>query len=367
MFVDQSHPSCVDGCAESKPTPIRSPDMSSELSRLYDLADEVNRLGPWKWMDEVQLVALRHPTSGDLSYLSVMGAAGEHRSLTLYLGEEALHRFNLINEAEFLDIRLSEGDLAGLILEARQLQVSFESRRTLEKSDLDQIKKLGRKYRGEEWPMFRSFRPGRAPGPVDELEIDWLIHGLTQILDVAPRLASGAVEDSRSTPRFQILGREKVSSGQWRDFWIDFDDSLYDFPSPECDPELIRSVLALPSRGELQVAFELLPLPIGPRFGERTFPYMLLSVDSTSGSISGMEMLTVEGSSYPEMIASVPDTLLRLWERTGARPSAVRATSLRTCLLLGELAEALETPVFRHDTLPALDAALRSMKQAFLR
>lgn len=357
----------MDARADSKPTPNLSSDMSSELSRLYDLADELNCLGPWKWMDEVQLIALRHPTSGDMAYLSVMGAAGEHRSLTLYLGEEALHRFNLINEAEFIDIKLSEADLAGLILEARQLQVSFESRRTLEKADLDQIKKLGRKYRGDEWPMFRSFRPGRAPGPVDDLEIDWLIHGLTQILDIAPRLASGAVEDSRSTPRFQILGRERESSGQWRDFWIDFDDSLHDFPSPECDSELIRSVLSLPKRGELQVAFELLPVPIGPRFGERTFPYMLLCVDSASGSISGMEMLTVEDSSYPELIASVPDTLLRLWERTGARPSAVRATSLRTCLLLGELAEALETPVYRQDTLPALDAALRSMKQAFLR
>jgi len=173
--------------------------MSSELSRLYDLADELNCLGPWNWMDEVQLIALRHPTSGEMAYLSVMGAAGEHRSLTLYLGEEALHRFNLIHEAEFMDIKLSEADLTGLILEARQLQVSFETRRTLEKVDLDQIKKLGRKYRGEEWPMFRSFRPGRAPGPVDDLEIDWLIHGLTQILDVATRLARGTVEDSRST------------------------------------------------------------------------------------------------------------------------------------------------------------------------
>jgi hypothetical protein len=357
----------VDARADSKPTPILSSDMSSELSRLYDLADELNCLGPWNWMDEVQLIALRHPTVGEMAYLSVMGAAGEHRSLTLYLGEEALHRFNLIHEAEFMDIKLSDADLAGLILEARQLQVSFETRRALEKADLDQIKKLGRKYRGEEWPMFRSFRPGRAPGPVDDLEADWLFHGLTQILEVAPRLGSGAVEDSRRTPRFQILGRERDKAGQWRDFWIDFDDSLHDFPSPECDPELIRSVLALPKRGELQVAFELLPVPIGPRFGERTFPYMLLCVDSKLGTINGMEMLTVEDSSYPELIASVPDTLLRLWERNGARPSAVRATSLRTCLLLGELAEALETPVYRHDNLPALDAALRSMKQAFLR
>jgi len=341
--------------------------MSSELPRLYDLADEYFRLAPWQWMDEAQLIALRHPTSGDLAYLSVTGAIGEHLSLTLYLGEEALHRFNLIQEAEFMEIPLSEADIVGLIVEARQLQVSFGGRSRLEKADLAQITAHGRKYRGETWPHFRFFRPGWAPGPIDDLEIDWLLHGLTQILDVAPRLASGTVEDSRKTPRFQILGRERGEGGQWRDFWLDFDDSLHDFPSPECDPDLIRSVLALPQKGDLQLAFEVLPMPVGPRFGEQTFPYLLLCVDPGTGMIVGMEMLSVEESSYPELIAGVPDTLLRLWARAGARPSAVRATSLRTCLLLGKLAEALETPVYRQDKLPALEAALGSMKEAFLR
>lgn len=341
--------------------------MTSDLSRLYDLAGELYRLAPWEWMDEVQLIALRHPATGNLAYLSVTGAIGEHRSLSLYLGEEALHRFNLISEAEYLEIHLSEADNIGLVVEARQLQVSFGRRQTLEKVDLDQIKSLGLKYRGEAWPRIRSFRPGWAPGPVDDLEIEWLLHGLTAILDVAPRLASGAVEDSRRTPRFQILGRERDEGGQWRDFWIDFDDSLHEFPSPKCDPDLIRSVLSLPKKGELQFAFEVLPVPVGPRFGKRTFPYLLLCVDPSTGMIGGMEMLSVEESSYPELVASVPDTLLRLWMRAGARPSAVRATSLRTCFLLGELAEALETPVYRQDKLPALDSALQSMKEAFLK
>lgn len=83
--------------------------------------------------------------------------------------------------------------------------------------------------------------------------------------------------------------------------------------------------------------------------------------------IATMEMLSVEDTSYPELIASVPDALLRLWKRAGARPSAVQSTSLRTCFLLQQLSETTETPVHLHNKLPALDAALLSMKEGLLR
>lgn len=128
--------------------------MSPELPRLYDLAEEFYRLAPWGWMDEGSLIALRHPSSGEVAYLSVTGTLGDHLSLTLYVGEEALHRFNLIHAAEILDIPLSEADIVGLIVEARQLQVSFGKRPRLEKADLAQIKSLERTF----------FASIRAPG-----------------------------------------------------------------------------------------------------------------------------------------------------------------------------------------------------------
>ena len=92
---------------------------------LYDLADQLYDLAPWEWMSEVQVIELRHPETGESGYISIIGGNGEHLCLALYLGEEALHRFNLMQEAEFEGIHLGRADQMALILESRQIQLSF--------------------------------------------------------------------------------------------------------------------------------------------------------------------------------------------------------------------------------------------------
>ena len=44
------------------------------LTHLYDLADELNRIAPWIWMSEDQHIGLRHPATGELAHMSLMGA-----------------------------------------------------------------------------------------------------------------------------------------------------------------------------------------------------------------------------------------------------------------------------------------------------
>ncbi|MEI7956629.1 MAG: hypothetical protein WCJ66_15805 [Verrucomicrobiota bacterium] len=60
------------------------------LTRLYDLADELNRPAPWIWMREDQHIGLRHPATGEPAYVSLMGALDESHALALYLDEEAV-------------------------------------------------------------------------------------------------------------------------------------------------------------------------------------------------------------------------------------------------------------------------------------
>lgn len=341
--------------------------MSSPLATLYDRADALCNLAPWGWMQEVQLLAFRHPALPELAYLSVMGAQGDHRSLAVYLGEEALHRFNLIHEAPYQGIDLDADDQLGLILESRQVQVSFISRAQLENHDLDEIKRLGRKYRGKVWPQFRSMRPGRAAGPLDDVEIEVLTAAITQLLDVAPRISAGLVTDSRRTPRFQILGREQGFDGQWRDFWHNFDDTEYMFPRPGCDVKLASEVARLPTSLDLQVAFTLLPTPVGPRFGEQSYPYLLMTVDSKSGRVVGVEVLSIETCTHEALLAAVPNVLLRQLKKAGARPVRIRTTSQRTAALLEGLANELKITIHREREIPELEAALHSLRGMMMR
>lgn len=340
--------------------------MSSALATLYDHADALLKLAPWEWMEEVELIAFRHPALPEMAHLSVMGSAGEHRSLGVYLGDEALHRFNLVQEAAYVGMDLDPEDQLALMMESRQLQVSFTARNQLERYDLDQIKSLGRKYRGKVWPQFRSMIPGRAPGPLTDLEVEVLAAAIEQILNVATRLKAGTVANSRRTPRFQILGRELGPDHQWRDFWYNFDDDMYRFPTPGCDLKLAGEVAQMGAKVDLLVAFNLMMTPVGPRFGEQVYPYVLMAVDGTSGQMVGVEMLAAETSTHAELMAAVANTLLRMLKEAGARPVRLRTTSLRAASLLASMADALEIPLQREKKIPALKAAVQGLQRAMM-
>ena len=47
-------------------------------------------------MAEGNLIAIRHPEAGRLDHISIMGAAGNHFCLAIYLGVAARQRFNLM-------------------------------------------------------------------------------------------------------------------------------------------------------------------------------------------------------------------------------------------------------------------------------
>lgn len=339
--------------------------MKSSRVRLYDLADELYRLAPWTWMGETQLVGLIHPETGELARVSIMGASGNHLTLALYLGDESLHRFNLIQDAAGEGIQLAQEDVVALILEARQLQTSFATRDELLPQELGEIKALGRKYRGENWPCFRTFRPGWAPSPVDgDGDVAWLEAAMEQILAVAPALRGDRFGDYRAREGGGIehIARERGPDGAWRTTWVPCDSALYEMPRPEPGEFFVAKVAALPaSNSKVECQFQLVPSPIGERGKPATFPYVVASAESKSGFVLGAELLSVEAQSHENLIASVPDHFLQQWASLGQRPAAICVATETTRALLEKTAAALRIPIQRKDHLPALSQFLAPM------
>ena len=51
---------------------------SQEWKRLVDCAVRIKQLTPWDWMDEDEISGIMHPETGEIGFISVMGALGEH-------------------------------------------------------------------------------------------------------------------------------------------------------------------------------------------------------------------------------------------------------------------------------------------------
>jgi hypothetical protein len=329
-------------------------------SEAYDLADSLFALAPWDWMNEAQLIALRHPETGRLDHISIMGAAGNHFSLAIYLGAEARQRFNLLQAEEYEDRPLSEEDTIALILDTPQLQVSFSERGDLYESELAAIKKHGRKYRGENWPSFRSFSPGHCPVPADPPETAWLCTAIRQVLEVAPLLRGGHDTHRYDRGLVEIVTRECID-GAWQTTWHEDAFTKFTFPQPEPDSFLLEKIRRHESEIPIEVHFQLVPNPVGKSRETSLFPYLLLVVEPKSHFVIGVSMLSTEGQSYEELITSIPDELLRLCDKHSVSPASISVGSPATQCLLTKTAAALGIPCKLKKRLPALDDALGSL------
>lgn len=338
--------------------------MNDAKSQLYDLADQLYAMAPWKWLNEEQLVALRHPETGQIDHISIMGQRGEHVCLALYLGPQARRRFNLIHWAEESGIPLSESDTLALILESPQLQVAFSKRDELHKSELAEIKRLGRRYRGSNWPTFRAIRPGRAPAPIDdEEELAWLATAIIQCMETAPLLEDDPFATYRSSGDGsppEIMTRELGKDG-WHTTWTPDDEALFEFPTPEPDSFLAKKVSAYPKIEQAACLFELVPNPVGRTRKEAVYPYFLLNMAPDQGILLGADILSVENQSHEEMIASAPDMLLRQFDLHNACPASIYVASQTAHALLSKTAEALGASLHLVPSIPPLEDAFDSV------
>lgn len=72
-----------------------------DLKFLYSAAIEFRNAAPWDWMRDSDLFGVHDPVSGETGYCCVMGAAGEHYALGVYLGGEGLAGILRILSGEF--------------------------------------------------------------------------------------------------------------------------------------------------------------------------------------------------------------------------------------------------------------------------
>jgi hypothetical protein len=325
-----------------------------EWRRLYEAAIQIKQMAPWERMSEDMLFGVQDPETGEIGFVSVMGALGEHFAMAVYLGAKGLSGFWMAHSADADPFVHPE-----VILETYHLQASFEDRNMLRKDDRNAIKQLGLKFRGRnQWPMFRSYRAGFVPWFLDPWEARFLTYALEQSIGVIARLEQDlSLLEPPDDETYLVRVPQQGDAADWQ-------DRLVRVSLPEqhtvpilMDEGLLASVKDLPrARHALEIDLFLFPGSFYDKPGRPYFAYMLMAVEATSGIVLGTELLTVE-TTLEEMWGQVPVHVLRQIVKLGTIPGQVTARTRILGQLMQVLAEEIGFRVELATQLPSLDQA----------
>lgn len=324
-----------------------------EWRALYEAAGRYKKLAPWDWMLDRHIFGVRNPETGEVGYCCVMGNAGAHFALGVYLGDEGLRGHARIQSGERF------ANPAEAMAAQHCLMASFEDRELIDKVDYAQIKALGLRFRGAAaWPQFRIYTPGYFPWYIDGAEDRFLTLCLDQSCGVAERFADNPrLLASRRDGK--LLVRERADEG-WADALHAPDRSPPPLPPPPPVDELRLQRLKgakLGRAGSWETARFYLPQPSQDVPGERPyFPTTLLFVDGKSGMILPPKLARPDS-----WRADYQGHLLDLIEQTQATPAELAVRDEETRDLLAPIAQPLGIKLHLARRLPALDMAERSL------
>lgn len=332
---------------------------ADECRPLFALMAEIKQMAPWEWMTETDIFGVQGPGAEEPDFVSVMGMAGEHYAVALYLGLRGLFAFWHLQQNQ------AHAQPEDLLL-LPQLQISFNDREILDTHDRNLLKVAGIKPRGRNaWPQLRSHRPGLLPWHITAAEVNPLCVALEQLLDVAPRFkANKKLIHVSGQNRFLVrVAEQQGDQVRWHDDVQQLTATQPPSINFTINAQLLAQVKALPRvYNNLEMDLFLMPTPIHER-GERPyFPFNLLVAESKSGMVLSTDLLqplpSLEG-----MWATVPERVMQLFVKIGVVPHEIHLTPSMLRQLLLPLTQEVGFQIKEKKRLPALDSAKRGMLQ----
>ena len=198
-----------------------------QLRQLHGAFGEFWDASPWQALDDLDVVAVEHPSGRYTGYCSVLGSAFREYGLAVFIGDEGLSGYlDMVNDE--VDPESPEGfERMNALLAVRG------DRESLSESEIAAMRRARLRYRGRGvWPIFRSLRPGYLPWRLDEDEAVFLTAALGNMIDVVSRVSSGdLVLYGGDDPDLMLM--RVFRDGAWIDRWMKYPEPVTPAPAPE--------------------------------------------------------------------------------------------------------------------------------------
>lgn len=334
-------------------TTNQSPTLAS-WQKLYEQALKFKEVAPWQWMWDSDIFGVQNPLNQEIGYCCVMGRAGEHYGLAVYLGSEGLEGYLKIMAGE-----IEAGDPDSLFIQ-QCLMVSFEERRFLKEADLKIIRQLGLKFRGKNtWPLLRSYEPGLFPWYFTSSQAEYLTLALEQTLNVVLRFKNNPKLLDTQDNHYLV----RIKEGQeWEDEYLEpaeLEDKV--IQTELVSQQQIETLQQKAAKSELifEIDFFHFPAPINDQ-PRPYFPYGFLIVDHHSYFVFKSGIMKRE-----ELFLEFPPQLLELLEDLKLLPQEIWVKKEEVFLLLKDLTNRLQIKLKLVKRLNALEEARQYMNQFF--
>ena len=335
---------------------------------LYEAAFRYKKTKLWKQMFDSELFAVRL-SDGEIGYCCVMGLAGEHIALAVYVGDEGFQSYRELafrDDDEWSDDFSSVPDVTWMFRQSC-LQCSFENKDELDYDEFEGARDYTQSHnirqRGAHaWPHFTKSVRYRIPSgletPEDERRLtEALLAGeaLYEILQKKSKSDIGLFPIDEDTERVPLLipgeSGYAVSSTPVPPEW----EETFPEPVPP-DAEKVSELRKLRKRGVYDCELIRLPgLLDGQADAEDApyFPALLLCADTKTERLIVTKAVTDYDTRPESLRDEFMDTLLENEEC----PRAVRVRNEQTRALLANLCTEAHILFSVEENLPALDEA----------
>ena len=269
---------------------------------LFEQADTLKKLKPWEYLRDYNVIALEHPDSQLMMYVSVMGAADQEYGLAIYIEDAGRKMFE----------KMQLGELSpDFYLELQCLNVSFVNRDELTNEDYQLIKEQGLSFRGKKnWIQFRSYQPGQFPWIPDGVEAELIDYAISETIKVVRQRKKGWEFPDLPVGTYYLRKLEWIDDG-WEtvEHIISFEEEQNEpYPIAIDVSEFELKQLSKKKVEHVELEFDLFYLPKAIQEGgdERPYyPLIIIAIDLQSGTVVHQQILPMMKEVFMAQVAFI--------------------------------------------------------------
>ena len=324
---------------------------------LYEIAEKIQKLEPWKYLWDMDLLVYLSKPLNDIFYCSVMVHGGMHKAIAIYQGEQ-INGFMELASGKYPDFQ---------ILNYQEcLMCNFIGRQETLPKNREIIREIGLSFRGT-WISFENFEKGYEPSPININQVKIMIETLKN---------------------FYMMFRAIIEQGMKVEFengevllrHYDEEKKLFlNYPHPlmlpekhyntiKTEPEFEKDIMKLPQT-EMEIEYEFVNyIPIRIREnkeddGRYYYPLSRIIAERKSGLVISNDLIDRnEYKSKSDYVLESAELLINYFYKMG-RPKSIYVRDEETKMYLKDILDKAKIKIIVKPKLKAIDEFYRSLSR----